>query len=200
MILLAGLGNPGARYRANRHNIGFMALDAIVARHPFAAWRQRFQAQCAEGRIADTKVLALKPQTFMNESGRAVGQAARFYRIEPENTIVIHDELDLAPGKMRVKAGGGAAGHNGVRSIARHVGADFRRVRLGIGHPGEKGKVRATVLNDFSGSEAAWVGPLLDAIADNAALLVEGCDSTFMNRVHLALNPSREAEEKDGPE
>ena len=168
MTLLVGLGNPGARYAGNRHNIGFMALDAIHRRHGLLAWKSRFSGQFAEGRIGAGKCFLLKPQTYMNESGNAVSQAARFYKLEPGQVVVFYDELDLAPGKVRVKTGGGAAGHNGIRSIAAHIGPDFRRVRLGIGHPGHKALVQKHVLGDFAKAEAAWLDPLLDALADQA--------------------------------
>ncbi|MBX3496331.1 MAG: aminoacyl-tRNA hydrolase [Parvibaculum sp.] len=195
MILLVGLGNPGEKYARNRHNIGFMAADAIVRRHSFAAPRARFQGLVSEGTLDGEKAIVLKPTTYMNESGRAVGEAMRFYKIEPADVIVFHDELDLAPAKLRIKTGGGAAGHNGIRSIAAHIGPDFRRVRIGIGHPGEKDRVLGAVLGDFSKAEMKdWVEPLIDAIADAAPLLAEGKDATFANKVHLALNPAGAAE------
>ena len=165
MYLLVGLGNPGSEYENNRHNIGFMAVDEIVRRHGFAPARKRFQGLIGEGSLAGRKVMALKPQTFMNESGRSVGAAARFYKLRPEQIVVIHDELDLAPGKLRVKQGGGLAGHNGLRSLAAHIGRDFRRIRLGVGHPGDKDRVLGHVLRDFAKSDDAWLDPLLDAIA-----------------------------------
>ena len=190
MILLVGLGNPGEKYARNRHNIGFMAADAIVRRHSFAAPRARFQGLVSEGALDGEKAIVLKPTTYMNESGRAVGEAMRFYKIEPADVVVFHDELDLAPAKLRIKTGGGAAGHNGIRSVAAHIGPDFRRVRIGIGHPGGKDRVLGAVLGDFSKAEmSAWVEPLIEAIADAAPLLAEGKDATFANKVHLALNP-----------
>ncbi|MEX1154309.1 aminoacyl-tRNA hydrolase [Parvibaculum sp.] len=190
MILLVGIGNPGEKYARNRHNIGFMAADAIVRRHSFAAPRARFQGIVSEGMLGGEKAIVLKPTTYMNESGRAVGEAMRFYKIEPADVVVFHDELDLAPAKLRIKTGGGTAGHNGIRSIAAHIGPDFRRVRIGIGHPGEKERVLGAVLGDFSKAEMKdWVEPLIDAIADAAPLLAEGKDATFANRIHLALNP-----------
>lgn len=194
MILIAGLGNPGDRYANNRHNIGFMAADAIASRQNFSPWRKRFNADCAEGTLGGVKTILVKPMTYMNNSGQAVGEAARFYKIAPEDVIVLHDEMDLAPGKLRTKAGGGAAGHNGLRSIQAHIGPYFRRVRLGVGHPGEKERVTGHVLNDFAKADRDWLGPLLDAVADNAALLARGEESSFMNRVHLALNPPKEKE------
>ena len=195
MILFAGLGNPGAKYAGNRHNIGFMAVDAIIRRHGFSAARKRFQGDICEGVLDGERVLVLKPQTFMNESGRSVGETVAFYKLEPAQVVVFHDELDLEPGKVRVKTGGGLAGHNGLRSIAAHIGPDFRRVRLGIGHPGRE-LVLAHTLKDFSKGEHDWLDPLLDAIADFAPLLATGRDQTFANKVHLALNPDK-PEQKD---
>lgn len=190
MILLVGLGNPGARYAGNRHNIGFLALDAIADRHSFAAPRRRFQGELRDGLLGGVKALALKPMTYMNESGRAVGEALRFHRLTPQAVVVFHDELDLAPGKLRVKAGGGSAGHNGLKSITAHIGAEYRRVRLGIGHPGHKDRVHGHVLSDFAKSDAEWLGPLLAAIAENAGMLAGGEDEKFASRVHAALQPS----------
>jgi len=187
MRLLVGLGNPGARYAGNRHNVGFMALDAIATRHRFAAWRGKFQAAASEGMIGDEKVLLLKPQTFMNESGRAVGEATRFHKIALADVVVFHDELDLAPAKLRVKLGGGNAGHNGLRSITAHCGNDYRRARIGIGHPGDKALVMPYVLSDFAKAELPWVEDLCTACADNAALLAAGEDATFQNKVHLFM-------------
>jgi len=191
MLLLVGLGNPGPRYARNRHNIGFMVLDEIVRRHGFGPWRTRFQGQTAEGRIGDGKVLALKPQTYMNESGRAVGEALRFFKLDPGRLIVLHDEIDLAPGKVRVKTGGGAGGHNGIRSIDSHVGPDYRRVRLGVGHPGDKERVHGHVLQDFAKAEMPWVEKLIDTVAAEIPLLVAGDESSFMSRVAQAMNPPR---------
>ncbi len=190
MHLLVGLGNPGPKYAANRHNIGFMAVDEIVRRHGFSAWRRRFQGEAAEAVIGGAKVLALKPMTYMNESGRSVGEAVRFYDIDPSRVIVFYDELDLIAGKVRVKFGGGAAGHNGIRSIIAHMGPHFQRVRLGIGHPGEKNLVQPHVLSDFAKADRAWLEPLLAAVADHAPLLLAGEDGSFQNKVHLALNPA----------
>lgn len=195
MLLLAGLGNPGPRYADNRHNIGFMAVDAIVRRHSFSPWRNRFQADCAEGRLGGEKVLALKPRTYMNESGRAIGEALRFFKLEPQDVIVIYDEIDLAPGKIRVKQGGGAGGHNGIRSIESHIGKDFWRVRLGIGHPGQKDLVHGHVLSDFAKSDKVWLEKLLDAVADEIPALVEGDAPRFMSRVSEIMNPPRKKQE-----
>ena len=187
MLLIAGLGNPGRRYAGHRHNIGFMAADAIHRRHRFPPWRARFQGEVAEGMLASEKALLLKPATFMNESGRSVGQAMRFYKLKPAELVVIYDELDLPPGKARVKTGGSTAGHRGLRSIEANIGKDFRRLRLGIGHPGAKELVNGYVLHDFTKADGEWLEPLLAAIAEHAPLLATGEDSTFMNRVHLAL-------------
>ena len=193
MLLIVGLGNPGGQYALNRHNIGFMAADAISRRHGFSPWRQRFQALVSEGVLQGRKVLLMKPQTFMNESGRAVAEATRFHKIPNVDVIVLHDELDLPPGKIRMKQGGGHGGHNGLRSITAHLGDDYRRLRLGIGHPGAKELVHGYVLHDFARPDGAWVNPLLDAIADNVGLLADGKDNTFANRLHRASEPDKPA-------
>ena len=190
MFLLVGLGNPGTKYAGNRHNIGFMAVDKIVRRHGFSTWRKRFHGEVSEGTLGLEKVLVLKPLTFMNESGLAVGEAIRYLDLEPERVIVIYDEIDLMAGKVRVKLGGGAAGHNGIRSISAHIGPYYTRVRLGVGHPGDKTLVHPHVLSDFAKSDKVWLSPLLDAVAEYAALLVEGDTATFQNKVHLALKPA----------
>ena len=189
MQLIVGVGNPGPHHAGNRHNIGFMAVEAIRRRHGLGPWRRRFQGETAEGVIEGEPVLLLKPMTYMNESGRAVGEAMRFFKLEPEAVTVFHDELDLAPGKVRVKHGGGAAGNNGIRSISAHISPYYRRVRLGIGHPGHKALVMPYVLSDFFKEEKAWLEPLLDAIADAVPLLIRGEEGSFQNKVHLALNP-----------
>lgn len=205
MILMAGLGNPGAKYQNNRHNIGFMAAEAIHRRHRFAPWRQRFQGLCAEGVIGGEKVLLLMPGTFMNESGRAVGEAMRFFKIALGDVVVFHDELDLPPARLRVKTGGGNAGHNGLRSITAQCGNDYRRVRMGIGHPGDKALVHAYVLNDFAKAEMPWVEDLCAACADHAEMLASGDDAAFQNRIHLAMEGrgwgevKRPGEAKDAP-
>jgi PTH1 family peptidyl-tRNA hydrolase len=187
MLLFVGLGNPGSRYAGNRHNVGFMTVQAIAGRHDFAPWRRRFQGLASEGPIGGERVLLLLPGTFMNDSGRAVAEAARFYKIGLSDIVVFHDEIDLAPAKVRVKTGGGVAGHNGLRSITAHVGNDYRRVRIGVGHPGVKEMVQHYVLSDFAKDERDWVETLCAAMADNAGLLVEGQDATFQNKIHLAL-------------
>lgn len=189
MKLLVGLGNPGSRYARNRHNVGFMAADAVLRENSFGPPRQRFRSETFEGMLAGEKVLLLKPQTFMNESGRAVGEAMRFFKLSPAEVVVFHDELDLAPGKVRVKTGGGHAGNNGIRSISQHIGADFVRVRIGIGHPGDKARVQGHVLSDFAKADEHWLEPLLRAIGGNADLLVAGEQASFLNRVHLAVAP-----------
>jgi peptidyl-tRNA hydrolase, PTH1 family len=187
MRLFVGLGNPSARYARNRHNIGFMAVDEIARRHGFAPWRRRFQGETSEGALEGERVILLKPATFMNESGRAVQEAASFFKIVASDVTVFQDELELPPAKLRVKVGGGIAGHNGLRSISAHIGNDYRRVRLGIGHPGVKELVHAYVLADFAKDDGPWVTALCEAVADNAGLLAMGRDSTFQNKVHLAL-------------
>jgi len=191
MRLLVGLGNPGPRYARNRHNIGFMAVDEIVRRHGFAPWRTRFQGRVAEGRIGAEKLLALEPQTYMNESGRAVGEALRFYKLDSEQVIVLHDEIDLKPGKVKVKQGGGPGGHNGLRSIDAHIGRDYWRVRLGVGHPGDKDLVHDHVLHDFAKADDAWLDKLLDAVARELPVLLGGDELTFMSKVNQALVPPR---------
>jgi PTH1 family peptidyl-tRNA hydrolase len=167
--LFVGLGNPGGKYARNRHNVGFMALDRIAQDHGFAPWRAKFQADVAEGRLGHDKVVLLKPRTFMNLSGQAVGEAMRFYKLSPADVTVFHDEIDLAPGKLRVKQGGGHAGHNGLRSIHAHIGADYGRVRIGVGHPGHKDRVAAYVLNDFAKADEDWLDDLLRGIGDGGA-------------------------------
>jgi PTH1 family peptidyl-tRNA hydrolase len=187
MRLLVGLGNPGAEYARNRHNIGFMAVDAIRHRHGIPPWRRRFQGVAAEGALAGERVILLLPGTFMNDSGLAVAEAANFYKIDVGDIVVFHDEIELPPAKVRVKTGGGIAGHNGLRSISAHVGNDYRRVRIGVGHPGVKELVYNHVLSDFAKAERPWVEAVCDIIADNAGLIVTGDDSSFQNKVHLAM-------------
>jgi PTH1 family peptidyl-tRNA hydrolase len=187
MLLLVGLGNPGARYVGNRHNIGFMSLETIAKRHGIGPWRRRFQGLACEGPIDGERVLLLLPGTFMNESGRAVAEAAQFYKLAAPDMTVFHDEIGLPPGKVRVKVGGGIAGHNGLRSITAHIGNDYRRVRIGVGHPGAKDLVEHYVLSDFAKSESGWVEALIDILADNVELLVRGQDASFQNKVHLSM-------------
>jgi PTH1 family peptidyl-tRNA hydrolase len=187
MRLFVGLGNPGAKYAHNRHNIGFAAVDEIARRHGFAPWRRRFQGDTTEGTIDQERVILLRPSTFMNDSGRAVQEAANFFKIAAGDITVFQDELEVPAAKLRVKVGGGIAGHNGLRSISSHIGNDYRRVRLGIGHPGIKELVHGYVLSDFAKDERPWVAALCEAIADNAGLLAAGRDSTFQNKVHLAM-------------
>jgi peptidyl-tRNA hydrolase, PTH1 family len=191
MLLLVGLGNPGPKYEQNRHNIGFMAVDEIVRRHSFTPFKAKFQGLIADGALEGDKGLALKPTTFMNESGRSVGEAMRFYKLTPGDVVVLHDELDLAFGKVRARVGGGLAGHNGLRSIAQYIGPDFRRVRIGIGHPGDKTRVHGHVLSDFSKSEIDLAMKLVDSIADAAPLLSKGDVDAFMSRVALMVNPPK---------
>jgi PTH1 family peptidyl-tRNA hydrolase len=187
MRLFVGLGNPGPRYARNRHNVGFMAVDAIARAHGAAPWRRRFQGSVAEAMLSGERVLILKPETFMNESGRAVAEAQRFFKIALADVTVFHDELDLAPSKLRVKVGGGNAGHNGLRSITAQCGNDYRRVRMGIGHPGDKDLVHPYVLSDFAKSEEPWAEDLCRACAEFAPLLARGEDASFQNKVHLAM-------------
>jgi PTH1 family peptidyl-tRNA hydrolase len=190
MMILAGLGNYEPKYLRNRHNVGFMALDVIAHAWSAGPWRKRFQSQASELVIGSTKMLLLKPQTFYNNSGHAVGEAANFYKVPPENVVVFHDELDLAPGKFRMKTGGGAAGNNGIKSITQQIGPDFRRARIGIGHPGDKNRVTGYVLSDFAKAEEDWLIDLLDAIADSLDLLAQGEYDAFQTRVtHKAPAP-----------
>lgn len=191
MKLFVGLGNPGPKYAGNRHNIGFMALDHIAQDHGFAPWRGKFQGSLCEGRLGQEKVLLLKPETFMNLSGQSVGEAMRFYKLTPEDIIVFHDELDLAPGKCRVKTGGGHAGHNGLRSIHAHIGAEYQRVRMGIGHPGNKNAVSSYVLRDFAKADEAWLDDVLRGCSDGAADLAKGDSGKFMNAIGRRVNPPR---------
>ena len=190
-MLLVGLGNPGPGYAKNRHNVGFMVADAIVRHHGFGPFRSRFEGYAAEGQLGTRKAVILKPLTYMNECGRAVAATARFYKLSPERITVLHDELDLLPGKVRVKRGGGSGGHNGIRSIDAHIGPNYWRVRIGIGHPGDKDLVTDYVLHDFAKADKAWLEPLIDAVAAEIPRLVEGDDAGFMNRISLALKPPK---------
>ena len=190
MQLFVGLGNPGPKYAQNRHNIGFVAMDRIAADHGFAPWRSKFQGLVSEGRLGTEKVALLKPETFMNLSGQSVGEAMRFFKLEPGDVTVFHDELDLNPGRLKVKTGGGHAGNTGLRSTKAHIEGDFKRGRICIGHPGDKNQVTNWVLGDFSKAEGEWLGPLLDAIARAFPLILEGNEDAFQTRVtHLAPAP-----------
>ncbi|MCR9275483.1 MULTISPECIES: aminoacyl-tRNA hydrolase [Mameliella] len=199
MQIFVGLGNPGTKYAGNRHNIGFMALDRIAEDHGFGPWKAKFQGQLAEGRLGSEKVLLLKPETFMNLSGQSVGEAMRFYKLEPGDVTVFHDELDLAPGKCKVKTGGGHAGHNGLRSIHAHIGEAYRRVRLGIGHPGRKELVAAYVLHDFHKADQDWLDDLLRGLSDGAPQLAAGDTAKFSNAVALRTAPPRSSKTPEKP-
>ncbi|MEE9454444.1 MAG: aminoacyl-tRNA hydrolase [Paracoccaceae bacterium] len=191
MKLFVGLGNPGAKYAHNRHNIGFMALDRIADDHAFSPWRGKFQGQLSEGRLGREKVILLKPETFMNLSGQSVGAAMRFFKLTSADITVFHDELDLIPGKCRVKTGGGHAGHNGLRSIHQHIGPEYQRVRLGIGHPGHKDRVAAYVLQDFAKADDTWLGDVLRGVADGASDLARDEAARFMNAIAQLTAPAR---------
>jgi len=191
MKLFVGLGNPGAKYAGNRHNIGFMAVERIASDHGFAPWRSKFQAEVSEGKLGSEKVILLKPMTFMNLSGQSVGEAMRFYKLGPADVTVFHDELDLAPGKCRLKQGGGHAGHNGLRSIHQHITPEYQRVRLGIGHPGHKDRVAGYVLSDFAKAEQDWLDDMMRGISDGAGELAGGDGPKFLNAVALRVAPPR---------
>ena len=191
MKLIVGLGNPGAKYARNRHNIGFMALDMIASDHGFPVWKSKHQGVVSEGRFGSDRAVLLKPETYMNKSGDSVGAAMRFYKLEPEDVIVLHDEIDLAPGKVKWKVGGGHAGHNGLRSIHAHIGRDYARVRLGVGHPGHKDAVPGYVLRDFPKADADWLDDVLRGCSDGAPHLAQGDGSKFMNAVGMRLSPPR---------
>jgi PTH1 family peptidyl-tRNA hydrolase len=200
MKLFVGLGNPGAQYAFNRHNVGFMAVDVMAAAHGFSPWRKRFQGLTCEGRLGGEQVLLLKPQTFMNESGRSAGEAARFYKVPVGDIVVFHDELDLAPGKVRVKIGGGVAGHNGLKSLTAHLGNDYMRVRIGIGHPGHRERVIGHVMRDFAKADMEWLEPVLDAMSDAAPVLAKGEKDRFQTQVaHETRNDIRD-ETQNGAE
>jgi len=196
MKLVAGLGNPGEKYAMNRHNVGFMAVDRIAEDHGFAPWRAKFQGRVSEGMLGREKVILLKPETFMNKSGQSIGEALRFYKLDPADLIVFHDEIDLAPGKLRVKQGGGHAGHNGLRSIHGHLGEGYGRVRMGVGHPGHKDAVPGYVLRDVPKADRDWLDDMLRGISDGAPHLVEGDAGRFQNAVALRLNPPRSSTTK----
>ena len=199
MKLLVGLGNPGAKYARNRHNIGFMAVDRIAEDHGFGPWRGKFQGSLSEGRLGTEKVVLLKPETFMNKSGQSVGEAVRFFKLEPGDVTVFHDEIDLAPGKLRVKQGGGHAGHNGLRSLHGHIGDTYGRVRMGVGHPGHKDAVPHYVLKDFAKADQDWLADMLAGISDGAVHLAEGDTGRFQNAVALRLNPPRSSKSEAKP-
>lgn len=191
MLLLVGLGNPGPEYAGNRHNVGRMAIDAIAMRHGFGSFRQRFHGLVTTGTLGGEKVIALKPETFMNESGKCVAAAAHFYKIPPGDVLVFHDDIDLAPGKLRVKLGGGDGGHNGLRSIDQHLGPDYRRLRIGVGHPGDRDRVASYVLADFAKSEKVWLAFLLDAIAEKTDLLLTDT-ARFLTQIAQVLAPPKQ--------
>ncbi|ALI55347.1 aminoacyl-tRNA hydrolase [Celeribacter marinus] len=200
MRLFVGLGNPGGKYAENRHNIGFMAVERIADDYGFAPWRSKFQGKVSEGTLGHEKVILLKPETFMNLSGQSVGEAMRFYKLTPADVVVFHDELDLVPGKVRVKTGGGHAGHNGLRSIHQHIGADYDRVRMGIGHPGHKDRVAGYVLSDFAKAEQNWLDDVLRGSSDGAAALASGDGGKFSNAVAMRVAPPRPSTGKKTPD
>ena len=197
MLIIAGLGNPGSKYAGNRHNIGFMAADEIVRRHSFGPWKNKHKAEISDGTLNGEKVLVVKPTTLMNESGQSIGEILRFYKEDLSNLVVIYDELDLTPGKLRIKTGGGHGGHNGIKSIDAHCGKDYRRMRLGIGHPGSRERVTSHVLGDFAKADQHWLDLLLRSIADNASLLVNGKDANFMNKVALETGQNQDTKKKE---
>ncbi len=189
MWLLVGLGNPGSGYARHRHNVGFLAVDAIAEAHGFGTWKGKFQGKISEGKLGRDKVLCLKPETYMNLSGQAVAEAVNFYKLTPDQVVVFHDDLDLAKGKVRCKVGGGHGGHNGLRSIDSHIGAEYRRVRLGIGHPGAKELVHGYVLSDFSSEDKEWLTPLLKSVSTQIGLLLDGNEAEFLNKIALSTKP-----------
>jgi len=199
MKLLVGLGNPGDGYAMNRHNVGFMAVDRIHDRWNGGPWRRKFQGEVAEATVGEARVLFLKPMTFMNESGRSVAEAARFYKVDLGEVVIAHDEIDLPPGKFRMKVGGSAGGHNGLKSVSAHMRDGYRRLRIGVGHPGRKEMVPSYVLKDFPKSDYAWLEPMLDAFAEEAPLLVEGRDSAFASKVHERLAQGVGPKQSDKP-
>ena len=200
MQLFVGLGNPGTKYAGNRHNIGFMAVDRISDDHGFGPWRGKFQASVTEGRLGTEKVVLLKPETFMNLSGQSVGEAMRFYKLAPEDVTVFHDEIDLGPGKLRVKSGGGHAGHNGLRSLHQHIGDAYQRIRMGVGHPGHKDAVPSYVLKDFAKSDMEWLDDMLRGVSDGAEALAGGDAARFQNAVALRMQPPKNRNRKEEPQ
>lgn len=199
MRLIVGLGNPGAKYARNRHNIGFMALDMIAADHGFAPWKGKHNGSVSEGRFGSARAVLLKPETFMNNSGQSVQAAMRFYKVDPEDVVVLHDEIDLAPGKVKYKMGGGHAGHNGLRSIHQHIGPEYGRVRLGVGHPGHKDRVPGYVLHDFGRADQDWLDDVLRGCSDGAPDLAAGDSAKFMNAVGMRVSPQRSSTGKQAP-
>lgn len=199
MLLIIGLGNPGAKYAMNRHNIGFMVVDRIADDHGFGGWKSKFQGKINEGRLGSEKVVLLKPETFMNHSGQSVGEAMRFYKLEPEDVIVLHDEIDLAPAKVKYKEGGGHAGHNGLRSVHGHIGEKYARVRLGVGHPGHKDAVPGYVLRDFPKADQGWLDDVIRGVSDGAPYLAAGDGGKFLNAVALRVAPPRSGTGKKAP-
>ncbi len=197
MKLFVGLGNPGAKYAHNRHNVGYMAADRIAADHGFGPWRSKFQGVISEGRLGSSKVTLLKPETYMNLSGQSVGEAMRFFKLGPEDIFVFQDEIDLAPGKLRVKSGGGHAGHNGLRSLHQHIGPEYARVRIGVGHPGHKDAVPFYVLKDFSKADQQWLDDILRGISDGAPHLADGDSGRFQNAVAVRMNPRKSSKSKE---
>lgn len=199
MKLIVGLGNPGPKYARHRHNIGFMALDRIASDHGFGPWKGKHQGSVTEGRFGSDRAALLKPETFMNNSGQSVQAAVRFYKLEPSDVVVLHDEIDLAPGKVKHKVGGGHAGHNGLRSIHAHIGPEYARVRLGVGHPGHKDRVPGYVLHDFAKADEAWLDDVLRGVSDGAGWLAQGDAAKFMNAVGMRLSPPRSGTGKKNP-
>lgn len=198
MKLFVGLGNPGAKYAHNRHNVGYMATDRIAEDHGFGPWRSKFQGQISEGHLGGGKVLLLKPETYMNLSGQSVGEAMRFFKLEPQDIVVFQDEIDLAPGKVRVKTGGGHAGHNGLRSLHQHIGPEYIRVRIGVGHPGHKDAVPVYVLKDFTKADQDWLDDLMRGISDGASYLADGDHGRFQNAVAVRMQPAKPPKPTDG--
>ncbi|MEP4198409.1 MAG: aminoacyl-tRNA hydrolase [Aliishimia sp.] len=198
MLLIVGLGNPGSKYAMNRHNIGFMAVDRIADDHGFSGWKSKFQGQISEGRLGSEKAVLLKPETFMNLSGQSVGEAMRFYKLTPADVIVLHDEIDLAPAKVRYKTGGGHAGHNGLRSVHGHIGEAYARVRLGVGHPGHKDAVPGFVLRDFPKADQNWLDDVIRGVSDGAVHLASGDSGKFLNAIALRVAPARSGTGKQG--